>query len=75
MKFMPSSLSSKSHRLLTAIVDSRNKKMYKVKNVITNKDPEREKEEAERVCSLAIWEILCMLLSLPYNVTCVKMRD
>mgnify|MGYP002775358985 FL=1 len=50
MKFMPSSLSSKSHRLLTAIVDSRNKKMYKVKNVITNKDPEREKEEAERVC-------------------------
>ena len=65
MKFMPSSLSSKSHRLLTAIVDSRNKKMYKVKNVITNKDPEREKEEAERVCSLAICEILCMLLSLP----------
>lgn len=49
MKFMPSSLSSKSHRLLTALVDSRNRKIYKVKNVITNKDPEREKEEAEKL--------------------------
>lgn len=54
MKFMPSSLSSKSHRLLTALVDSRNRKIYKVKNVITNKDPEREKEEAEKVCLLCI---------------------
>jgi RNA polymerase-associated protein LEO1 len=52
---MPSSLSSKSHRLLTALVDSRNKKMYKVKNVITNKDPEREKEEAERVSNLIFY--------------------
>jgi RNA polymerase-associated protein LEO1 len=49
MRFMPSSLSSKSHRLLTAIVDSRHKKSYKVKNVITNTDPEREKEEKEKV--------------------------
>ncbi|KAH7425482.1 hypothetical protein KP509_11G056600 [Ceratopteris richardii] len=49
MKFMPSSLTSKSHRLLTALVDSRNRKIYKVKNVITNKDPEREKEEAEKL--------------------------
>lgn len=49
MKFMPSSLSSKSHKLLTALVDSRNRKIYKVKNVITNKDPEREKEETEKL--------------------------
>nr|CAD1819443.1 unnamed protein product [Ananas comosus var. bracteatus] len=49
MRFMPSSLSSKSHRLLTALVDSRHKKVYKVKNCITEIDPEREKEERERV--------------------------
>ncbi|WOL05153.1 hypothetical protein Cni_G13879 [Canna indica] len=49
MRFMPSSLSSKSHRLLTALVDSRHKKVYKVKNCITEIDPEREKEEKERV--------------------------
>lgn len=48
MRFMPSSLSSKSHRLLTALVDSRHKKVYKVKNCITDVDPEREKEEKER---------------------------
>lgn len=48
MRFMPSSLSSKSHRLLTALVDSRHKKSHKVKNVITNTDPEREKEEKEK---------------------------
>ncbi|RWR77214.1 protein LEO1 [Cinnamomum micranthum f. kanehirae] len=48
MRFMPSSLSSKSHRLLTAIVDSRHKKVYKVKNCITDIDPEREKEEKEK---------------------------
>uniref|UniRef100_A0A0C9RWC4 TSA: Wollemia nobilis Ref_Wollemi_Transcript_9075_2392 transcribed RNA sequence n=1 Tax=Wollemia nobilis TaxID=56998 RepID=A0A0C9RWC4_9CONI len=48
MRFMPSSLSSKSHRLLTALVDSQHKKSYKVKNVITNTDPEREKEEKEK---------------------------
>ncbi|XP_010922107.1 protein LEO1 homolog isoform X2 [Elaeis guineensis] len=49
MRCMPSSLSSKSHRLLTALVDSRHKKVYKVKNCITDIDPEREKEEKERV--------------------------
>ncbi|RZR90167.1 hypothetical protein BHM03_00018018, partial [Ensete ventricosum] len=49
MKFMPSSLSSKSHRLLTALVDSRHKKVYKVKNCITEIDPEKEKEEKERL--------------------------
>ncbi|XP_077223112.1 protein LEO1 homolog [Tasmannia lanceolata] len=48
MRFMPSSLSSKSHRLLTALVDSRHKKVYKVKNCITDIDPEREKEEKEK---------------------------
>ena len=61
---MPSSISSKSHRLLTALVDSRNKKMYKVKNVITNKDPEREKEEAERVSNL-IFVIFTICILLP----------
>ncbi|KAJ0973892.1 hypothetical protein J5N97_015857 [Dioscorea zingiberensis] len=48
MRFMPSSLSSKSHRLLTALVDSRHKKVYKVKNCITDIDPEKEKEEKEK---------------------------
>ncbi|KAI9088386.1 hypothetical protein K1719_029835 [Acacia pycnantha] len=54
MKFMPSSLSSNSHRLLTAIVDSRQKKVYKVKNCITDIDPEREKEEKEKAESQTI---------------------
>ncbi|KAB2609443.1 RNA polymerase-associated protein LEO1-like [Pyrus ussuriensis x Pyrus communis] len=49
MRFMPSSLTSNSHRLLTALVDSRHKKVYKVKNCVTDIDPEREKEEKERV--------------------------
>lgn len=54
MKFMPSSLSSNSHRLLTALVDSRHKKVYKVKNCITDIDPEREKEEKEKAESQTI---------------------
>lgn len=49
LRFMPSSLTSNSHRLLTALVDSRHKKVYKVKNCITDIDPEREKEEKEKV--------------------------
>ena len=49
MKFMPSSLSSNSHRLLSALVDSRTKKVYKLKNCVTNIDPEREKEQKEKV--------------------------
>ncbi|KAK2387683.1 protein LEO1 protein [Trifolium repens] len=48
MRFMPSSLSSNSHRLLTAIVDSRQRKVFKVKNCVTDIDPEREKEEKEK---------------------------
>ncbi|XP_058788426.1 protein LEO1 homolog isoform X2 [Vicia villosa] len=48
MRFMPSSLSSNSHQLLTAIVDSRQRKVYKVKNCVTDIDPEREKEEKEK---------------------------
>ncbi|KAI5330212.1 PREDICTED: RNA [Prunus dulcis] len=54
MRFMPSSLSSNSHRLLTALVDSRHKKVYKVKNCVTDIDPEREKEEKERAESQTI---------------------
>ncbi|KAF9597602.1 hypothetical protein IFM89_020081 [Coptis chinensis] len=54
MRFMPSSLSSNSHRLLTALVDSRHKKVYKVKNCIADKDPEREKEEKEKAESQTI---------------------
>lgn len=46
---MPSSLTSNSHRLLTALVDSRHKKVYKVKNCFTDIDPEREKEQKEKV--------------------------
>lgn len=52
MRFIPSSLTSNSHRLLTALVDSRHKKVYKVKNCITDIDPEREKEEKEKVNGL-----------------------
>ncbi|PIA63062.1 hypothetical protein AQUCO_00200829v1 [Aquilegia coerulea] len=54
MRFMPSSLSSNSHRLLTALVDSRHKKVYKVKNCITDIDPEREKEEKEKALGQTI---------------------
>ncbi|XP_062028043.1 protein LEO1 homolog isoform X1 [Rosa rugosa] len=54
MRFMPSSLASNSHRLLTALVDSRHKKVYKVKNCVTDIDPEREKEEKERAESQTI---------------------
>ncbi|CAO2818514.1 unnamed protein product [Amaranthus hypochondriacus] len=54
MRFRPSSLTSKSHRLLTQIVDSRHKKVYKVKNCITDVDPEREKEQKERAESQTI---------------------
>ena len=49
MRFIPSSLTSNSHRLLTALVDSRQKKDFKVKNCVTDIDPEREKEKRERV--------------------------
>ncbi|KAK7251875.1 hypothetical protein RIF29_35459 [Crotalaria pallida] len=58
MRFMPSSLSSNSHRQLTALVDSRHKKVYKVKNCITDIDPEREKEEKEKAESQTIRAIL-----------------
>ncbi|WOH03470.1 hypothetical protein DCAR_0622868 [Daucus carota subsp. sativus] len=54
MRFMPSSLTSKSHRMLTALVDSRHKKVYKVKNCVTDIDPEREKEQKERAESQTI---------------------
>ena len=59
MRFMPSSLSSNSHRLLTALVDSRHKKVYKVKNCVTDIDPEREKEEKEKV--ITYWMLLWCL--------------
>ncbi|ESQ31822.1 hypothetical protein EUTSA_v10003808mg [Eutrema salsugineum] len=48
MRFIPSSLTSNSHRLLTALVDSRHKKKYKVKNCVTEIDPEKEKEKREK---------------------------
>uniref|UniRef100_A0A803M0U5 Uncharacterized protein n=1 Tax=Chenopodium quinoa TaxID=63459 RepID=A0A803M0U5_CHEQI len=54
MRFMPSSLTSNSHRLLTALVDSRHKKVYKVKNCVTDVDPEREKEQKEKAESQTI---------------------
>ncbi|KAL2935407.1 Protein LEO1-like protein [Bienertia sinuspersici] len=54
MRFMPSSLTSNSHRLLTALVDSRHKKVYKVKNCITDVDPEKEKEQKEKAESQTI---------------------
>ncbi|KAG2639478.1 hypothetical protein PVAP13_2KG009900 [Panicum virgatum] len=48
MRFMPSSLSSKSHRLLTALVDSQNKKTVKMRKWFETKDPEKVKQENER---------------------------
>ncbi|GFZ12151.1 leo1-like family protein [Actinidia rufa] len=54
MRFIPSSLSSNSHRLLTALVDSRHKKVYKVKNCVTDIDPEREKEQKGRAESQTV---------------------
>ncbi|KAL1566357.1 protein LEO1 isoform X3 [Salvia divinorum] len=54
MRFMPSSLASNSHRLLTALVDSRHKKVFKVKNCITAIDPEREKEQKEKAVHQSI---------------------
>lgn len=54
MRFMPSSLTSKSHRLLTALVDSKHKKVFKVKAVITETDPEKEKHEKEKVTALVV---------------------
>ncbi|RCV09142.1 hypothetical protein SETIT_2G002800v2 [Setaria italica] len=48
MRFMPSSLSSKSHRLLTALVDSQNKKTVKMQKWFETKDPEKVKQENER---------------------------
>lgn len=49
MRFMPSSLSSKSHRLLTALVDSQNKKTVKMQKWFETKDPEKAKMEREKV--------------------------
>ncbi len=49
MRFMPSSLSSRSHRLLTALVDSQNKKTIKMQTWIDENDPEKVKEEREKV--------------------------
>ncbi|XP_047065990.1 protein LEO1 homolog [Lolium rigidum] len=48
LRFMPSSLSSKSHRLLTALVDSQNKKTVKMQKWFDAKDPERVKHEKEK---------------------------
>ncbi|CAA0826877.1 Protein LEO1 homolog [Striga hermonthica] len=49
MKFMPSSVSSNSHRSLTAMVESRNKKVSKVKHYVPEVDPERTVEQYEKV--------------------------
>ncbi|XP_071702476.1 protein LEO1 homolog [Rutidosis leptorrhynchoides] len=54
MRFMPSSLTSNSHRLLTALVDSRHKKSTRVKKTVTDIDPEREKEQKEKAESQTI---------------------
>ncbi|XP_040378550.1 protein LEO1 homolog [Oryza brachyantha] len=48
MRCMPSSLSSRSHRSLTALVNSQNKKTIKMQTWIDEKDPEKVKEEKEK---------------------------
>jgi hypothetical protein len=55
MRLMPSSLASKSHRRLTQLVDSKHKKVYKVKTVATTVDPEKEKEAREKVSGGRFW--------------------
>lgn len=64
MRFMPSSLTSKSHRLLTALVDSKHKKVFKVKAFVTEVDPEKEKEAKERVCEVYLSRLF---LSPPFS--------
>lgn len=66
MRFMPSSLTSNSHRMLTALVDSRHKKVYKVKNCVTDIDPEREKEKKEKVF---------IIVNLFYLAYCIRLMD
>lgn len=66
MRFMPSSLTSNSHRMLTALVDSRHKKVYKVKNCITDIDPEREKEKKEKVF---------IIVNLIYLARCIRLMN
>ncbi len=46
--FRPSSLQSKSHKLLTAAIDKRHQKVVKVKKVVTSVDPDAEKTEREK---------------------------
>ncbi|KAI3463913.1 hypothetical protein Pfo_020576 [Paulownia fortunei] len=48
LKFMPSSLSSSSHRLLTAQVNSQNRKVNKVKHCSTDVDPEWMMEQMQK---------------------------
>ncbi|KAL2539765.1 Protein LEO1-like protein [Abeliophyllum distichum] len=48
MQFMPSSLTSDSHRTLSAVVAARHKKVNKVKNCIADVDPEREVKYKEK---------------------------
>jgi hypothetical protein len=46
--FRPSSLQSKSHKLLTAAIDKRHQRVIKVKKVVTSVDPDAEKTEREK---------------------------
>jgi RNA polymerase-associated protein LEO1 len=46
--FRPSSLQSKSHKLLTAAIDKRHQRVVKVKKVVTSVDPDAEKTEREK---------------------------
>lgn len=46
---MSSSLSSRSHHLLTVLVDSQNKRTVKMQTWYDTKDPKRVKQERERV--------------------------
>ncbi|KAJ0988099.1 hypothetical protein J5N97_006455 [Dioscorea zingiberensis] len=71
MRFMPASLSSKSHHLLTALVDSRHKMVDKVKNCITNIDPEKKKEKEkvsnEARCASLYWFVMMRTLVICIN--------
>ena len=49
MRFRPIDLRSKIHRHLAQGLESKYRKMKKVKNMVTTEDPDKEKERLERV--------------------------
>jgi hypothetical protein len=49
LSFNPATLKSKTHQKLASSIVARHKKERKVKMVLTVRDPEKEREDAEKV--------------------------